>query len=172
MPLAVYDNPGTTRVTFTDDLYRSIAALPHVASIKIPGVPADPTHAARRLQQLRAVLPQHVTVGVSGDSLAATGLNAGCDAWYSVIAGTLPAPALAITRAAQAGRPAEAAALSARLRPLWDLFAKHGSYRVIACVAEQLELVTEPCLPRPVRGLHHADRAQVAQVVEALQLKG
>lgn len=49
-----------------------------------------------------------VTIGVSGDALAATGLNAGCDSWYSVIAGTLPKPAMTITRAAQDGDAAAA----------------------------------------------------------------
>ncbi|WP_214109185.1 dihydrodipicolinate synthase family protein [Acrocarpospora catenulata] len=170
VPLVVYDNPGTTHFTFTDDLYQAIAALPHVASIKIPGVPADPAQAAARIARLREILPTHVTIGVSGDAFAATGLNAGCDAWYSVIAGTLPAPALAITRTAQAGDVERATALSARLRPLWDLFARHGSLRVTAAIAEHLGLVDRPCLPLPIRGLPDADHAEVARVVDELSL--
>src|SRR5690606_13216123 len=36
LPVIVYDNPGTTHFTFTEDLYASIARLPRIASIKIP----------------------------------------------------------------------------------------------------------------------------------------
>ncbi|MCJ1711152.1 dihydrodipicolinate synthase family protein [Clavibacter michiganensis subsp. phaseoli] len=171
VPLVVYDNPGTTHVTFTDDLYASIARLPHVASIKIPGVPSSPADAAARVKAIRDRVPAFVTIGVSGDDSAATGLVAGCDAWYSVIGGTLPEPALAITRAAQRGDRAAAMAESARLQPLWDLFAEYGgSYRVVAAIAEHLGLVAQDSLPRPVRGLDAAGRARVVQVVAALEL--
>lgn len=170
VPLIVYDNPGTTHVSFTDDLYASIARLPHVASIKIPGVPVDPDAAVARVQAIRARVPATVTIGVSGDSLAATGLNAGCDGWYSVIAGTVPRPALRITRASQAGGAAAAIAESDRLAPLWRLFAEYGSYRVIAAVAEHLGLVGENSLPRPIRGLDARARDHVADVVTSLRL--
>ncbi|GGN65514.1 dihydrodipicolinate synthase family protein [Actinoplanes lobatus] len=173
VPLTVYDNPGTTHFTFTDQLYQAVAALPNVASIKIPGVPADPAAANAHVARLRGLLPAHVTLGVSGDAYGAAGLIAGCDAWYSVIGGTLPGPALTITRAVRAGDTATALAESARLQPLWDLFARHrGSLRVIAVVAEHLGLVTAPALPRPIRGLSGADRAEVIDVVERLGLSG
>ena len=42
LPVVVYDNPGTTHFTFSAGLYERIADLPGIASIKIPGVPADP----------------------------------------------------------------------------------------------------------------------------------
>ncbi|NQX17191.1 dihydrodipicolinate synthase family protein [Rathayibacter sp. VKM Ac-2857] len=171
VPLVVYDNPGTTHVTMTDELYGAIARLPRVASIKIPGVPADPAAAAERVAAIRAQVPAGVTIGVSGDASAARGLVAGCDAWYSVIGGTLPGPALTIARAAQSGDSSTAEAESARLQPLWDLFAEHGgSYRVIAAIAEQLDLAAPVCLPRPIRGLDAPARARVAEVVAALDL--
>lgn len=170
LPVVVYDNPGTTRFTFDDDLYRSVAALPGVASIKIPGVPADPAAAETRVAELRSLLPSHVTLGISGDASAARGLNAGCDAWYSVVGGTLPELAVALTRAARSGDAAGAEAASTRLAPLWALFSRHGSLRVVAAVAEQLELVPARSLPRPLLGLTDAERREVADVVEALDL--
>ncbi|QGK70709.1 dihydrodipicolinate synthase family protein [Allosaccharopolyspora coralli] len=170
VPLVVYDNPGTTHFAFTDELYARIAELPNVASIKIPGVPADPDEAEGRVCGLRALLPSSVTIGVSGDPLAATGLNAGCHAWYSVLGGTLPEPAVAITRAARAGDTATAVVESERLRPLWELFRRHGSLRVVSAIAELVGLVGHPNLPRPLRGLPDADRAAVANAVERLEL--
>ncbi|MCP2256173.1 4-hydroxy-tetrahydrodipicolinate synthase [Prauserella aidingensis] len=171
LPVIVYDNPGTTHFEFSNELYGRIAELPGIASIKIPGVPNDPEAARQHVAAIRAVIPEHVTIGVSGDASAATGLNAGCEAWYSVIGGTLPAPAMAITRAAQAGGAADAVAESQRLAPLWDLFAQFGgSLRVVAAIAEQLGLARRPSLPLPIQGLSHQQREQVAAVVNLLGL--
>ena len=171
LPVIVYDNPDTTHFTFTLELYARIAELPGVVSIKIPGVPAAPDAAREHVMAVRGAIPEHVTIGVSGDALAATGLNAGCDAWYSVIGGTLPVPALSITRAAQAGWAQEAVAESRRLAPLWDLFAElGGSLRVIAVIAEYLGLVPPSCLPLPIRGLNSSQRARVSDVVVELGL--
>lgn len=171
VPLCVYDNPGTTRFTFTDELHGRIAALPNVASIKIPGVPKTSTAAKERVEHLKATIPPHVTVGVSGDAMAATGLNAGCDAWYSVMGGLFPEAALAITHAAQAGNKAEAQRLSEQLQPLWELFAQHdGSLRVIASAAELLGRVEAPCLPLPLKALEGNARRHLATLLDTLKL--
>ncbi|MFD8514456.1 dihydrodipicolinate synthase family protein [Streptomyces antimycoticus] len=169
VPLVVYDNPRTTHFTFTDELYARVAELPRVSSVKIPGVPADPAAARARVQRLRQILPEAVTVGVSGDALAATGLNAGCDAWFSVIAGTFPEPALTITRAAQSGDAERARAESRRLQPLWDLFAQYGSLRVVAEAAAHIGLTSPHSLPLPLRGLEVEERARVVEVLEDLR---
>lgn len=171
LPVIVYDNPGTTHFTFTTELYGRIAELPGIASIKIPGVPDDPAQARARIQEIRAAVPAHVTIGVSGDAKAAAGLAAGCDTWYSVIAGTLPAPALRITRAALEGRVSDALAESERLAPLWQLFAEFGgSIRVVAAMAEQLRLVPRASLPLPIQGLNEEQRARVAGTIQDLGL--
>jgi 4-hydroxy-tetrahydrodipicolinate synthase len=171
LPVIVYDNPGTTHFTFNTELYGRIAALPRVASIKIPALPADPEQARARIRDLRAALPAEVSIGVSGDAAAAAGLAAGCDAWYSVIGGTLPAVALRITRAALQERPADALAESERLAPLWQLFAElGGSIRVVAAIAEHLGLAPQASLPLPILGLNGRQRARVAAVVEELGL--
>lgn len=171
VPLVVYDNPGTTHVSFSDELYARIAALPRVASIKIPGVPAAPEEARARVDSIRAHVPDDLSIGISGDAAAATGLNAGCDVWYSVIGGTLPATALRITRAALAGDHTAASTESERLEPLWALFREFGSYRVTAAVAEHLRLVAPDSLPRPVLGLSPDARRRVARVVDELDLR-
>lgn len=172
VPLCVYDNPGTTHFTFSDELHGRIAQLPQVGSIKIPGVPAEAEAARERVQRLRALIPPHVTIGVSGDAHGAAGLNAGCDAWYSVIGGLLPAPLLAITRAAQAGNADEASRLSGHLQPLWVLLQRHGSLRVVAAAAELLGMVASPSLPLPLQALAGEDRQQLSRVLKELGLEG
>lgn len=171
IPLCVYDNPGTTQFVFSDELHGQIAQLPNVASIKIPGVAEDPVTARSRVERLRAQIPSHVTVGVSGDGSAANGLNAGCDAWYSVIGGVFPSTALAITRAAQAGNAKEAIRLSERLQPLWELFSEFGgSLRVVAAAAELLVLVEHPCLPLPLKALDGEGRRRLGELIDELDL--
>ncbi len=61
-----------------DELQGRIAALPAIASIKIPGLPAP--QASERVAALRQHLPSRVTLGVSGDAWATAGLQAGCEA--------------------------------------------------------------------------------------------
>jgi 4-hydroxy-tetrahydrodipicolinate synthase len=170
VPLCVYDNPRTTGVRFTDELHGRIARLPNVGSIKIPGVPDDPAEARARVDALRALLPETVTVGVSGDWTAARGLTAGCDVWYSVVGGLFPRTALALTRAAQAGDAGRATDLSDALEPLWELFRRHGGLRVVSAAASHLGLAGEPNLPRPLRGLDETARQDVAAALTALGL--
>jgi 4-hydroxy-tetrahydrodipicolinate synthase len=169
IPLCVYDNPGTTHFEFSDTLHGRIAQLPNVASIKIPGVPADPEAARARVARLRALIPGHVTIGVSGDGFGAAGLNAGCEAWYSAIGGLLPWRMLEITRAALAGAPQEATRLSDRLAPLWALFAQHGSLRVTAALAELDGMVAGPCLPLPLRSLDGPARERLRPILDLLR---
>lgn len=172
LPVIVYDNPGTTHFTFTTELYARIAELPGIASIKIPGIPGSPSDVAERVANIRAVIPVHVSIGISGDAYGAAGLIGGCDAWYTAVGGTIPGPMVKITRAVQEGRVADAIAESERLSPLWDLFTEFGgSLRVTAAIAEQLGLVGERCLPQPIQGLEAAQRLRVASVAERLGLE-
>lgn len=170
IPLCVYDNPRTTHFEFSDELHGRIAQLPNVASIKIPPVAADPGAARARVERLRALIPAHVTIGVSGDASAANGLLAGCDAWYSVIAGLFPQAALAITCAVRAGKAQKARELSDRLAPLWGLFSQFGSVRVIAAAAELGGLVAAPSLPLPLRSLEGDARQRLHAVLDELDL--
>ncbi|NIF22076.1 dihydrodipicolinate synthase family protein [Candidatus Pantoea multigeneris] len=171
VPVCVYDNPGTT-FEFSDELHGRIAALAGIRSVKIPGVPPSPEDALARVQRLKSKLPAGVTVGISGDASAATGLNAGCEVWYSVCGGLFPQTAKEITDAAARGERERVAQLSERLQPLWDLFRKHGgSIRVMAAAAGALGLTDVDCLPRPLRPLSADDIAEVAAVITRLELR-
>lgn len=170
LPLVVYDNPGTTHFQFTDELHGRIAALPNIASIKIPAVPADPAQASARVASLRAVIPGHVSIGVSGDAAAVNGLNAGCELWYSVMGGLFPRTARALVQASRSEQSERGLEESARLEPLWALFREYGSLRVIATAADVLGHAAANCLPLPLKGLDQPSTQRVAQVLKTLQL--
>ncbi|WP_349826605.1 dihydrodipicolinate synthase family protein [Brevibacterium litoralis] len=180
VPVILYDNPGTTHVTYSPELYGSITSLPHVAGVKIPPTrvtPGDVDTSARQLLAVRESVAPGTAVGISGDPAATTALLAGADLWFSVLAGVLPGPCLDLTRAATDLRSAaEAPAASAhhlhsRLSPLWELFHTHGSLRPTAAIAEELGLVRPDSLPAPIRGLPPAARESVARIVEELDLR-
>lgn len=172
VPLVVYDNPTTTRVVFSDELHAQIASLPNVASIKIPPVSSDPHEAHARVTGLRSKLPEHISLGISGDMVAAEGLIAGCDLWYSAIAGVLPQPCMALTRAALSGDMELARTISTQLDPLFEIMSRFGSFRVASAVAQELELVSEGSLPAPVQPLNAAARVEVRNALALLKDTG
>jgi 4-hydroxy-tetrahydrodipicolinate synthase len=138
LPLCIYNNPGTTNFTFSHRLIAELARVPNIAAIKMP-LPSD-ADCAGELARLRQETPAAFVIGYSGDWGAAPSLLAGGQAWYSVVAGLLPGPALRLVRAAQAGRADETAAIDAAFEPLWALFRAHGSLRIMYEVADRLSL--------------------------------
>ncbi|WP_212742955.1 hypothetical protein [Sphingomonas sp. 2SG] len=137
-----------------------------IAAIKMP-LPADADYVAE-LARLRAMTPETFAISYSGDWGATASLLAGGAAWYSVVAGLLPEPALRLTRAAQAGRRDEAEAMDAAFAPLWALFKAHGSMRLMYAIADRLALsVGDPPLP-----LMRAPAPAVAAVHAALDRLG
>jgi len=168
VPLCVYDNPRTTRFVFGDELHSRIAALPQVASIKIPGVPDEAEHARLRVESLRTILPGGMTIGVSGDRMGAAGLLAGCDVWYSVLGGLFPNTCLDIVRSAQAGDAEEAQRLSAKLEPIWSLFDRHGSVRAAAAIAIRQGWMDASGLPLPLKPAALPEIRHIAPLLDRL----
>ncbi|MDA5606103.1 MULTISPECIES: dihydrodipicolinate synthase family protein [Enterobacter] len=156
IPLCIYDNPATTGFAFSDELLFSVAALPNVGSIKLGRVPED-------LSQVRARLPETVTLGIAGDWRAASALQAGFDVWYSVLGGLFPQTALAIARSKETAQ-------SERLEPLWELFRHYGSLRVIAAAAEMMGKVAAPALPFPLQAVQGEPREALARLLAHLEL--
>ncbi|MMZ55055.1 4-hydroxy-tetrahydrodipicolinate synthase [compost metagenome] len=169
IPLCVYDNPSTSHFHFSDELHSRIAELSNVRSIKIPGVPSDPEAAKAHIRKLRTAIPPHVTIGVSGDSSAVTGLDAGCEVWYSVLGGLFPRACQKMTRLAQSGFAEEAKQLSAQLEPIWTLFHQYGSLRVVSAAAEISGLISSPSLPLPLQPLNQSAREHLKFILKDLQ---
>ncbi len=169
VPLCIYDNPVTTHFEFSDELYVRISELPHVNSIKIPGVPTHTQQAKDRIDKLRSILPSKVTIGVSGDWHAMNGIKAGCDIWYSVIAGLYPRLAREIMLVATSDDLQPYELLTQQLEPLWTLFRQFGSLRVIAAAAELEGIITEPSLPAPLMSLNHEARKTLIEVINQMK---
>ena len=163
LPLCIYNNPGTTKFTFSDGLIARLAKVTNIAAIKMP-LPQGGDFEGE-IGRLRQETPKGFAIGYSGDWGAAAGLLAGADAWYSVVGGLLPAEALAHTRAAQAGDAAEAERLDRKFQPLWSLFKEFGSFRVMYAIAEALDLCRiDP--PRPILPLSAAEKARVRSALD------
>lgn len=165
LPLCIYNNPGTTKFTFSVELIARLSKLGTVKAVKMP-LPANGDFRAE-IASLRAVTPADFAVGYSGDWGAADALLAGADGWYSVAGGLLPAEALKLTRAAQAAEAAEAKRIDDAFAPLWALFREFGSFRVMYAIADLIGLGRfSP--PRPVLGLPEQARGRVREALESL----
>lgn len=166
VPLCIYDNPATSGFEFNDELLVALSFLPNMGSIKLGDLPADPAGAAARVAKLKSQVAAGVTIGISGDAQSAAGLLAGCDVWYSVLAGLFPDYCLRLTQAALRGDVEETRRLNGALEPLWGFFRRYGSLRVIATVAELRGRVATPCLPFPLQTLAGAERDALQEVAE------
>ncbi|WP_026376162.1 dihydrodipicolinate synthase family protein [Aestuariibacter salexigens] len=159
VPLCIYENPGVTGFEFSDELYKSLSALPNIAAIKIPGSPFADEKGHQRIKTLRALLPQNMAIGVSGDKFGVAGLAAGCDLWLSVLGGLFPHTVKTWITMIRDGHAQTAEAESERFSPMWDLFVKSkGGLRVMATAASILGISEEQNLPAPLKPLNVQDR--------------
>ena len=150
LPLCIYNNPGTTNFTFSQELIARLSELPNIDAVKMP-LPADGNFGGE-LATLRSVTPASFSIGYSGDWGAKDALLAGADGWFSVVAGLLPREAMQLTRAAMAANVEEVNRIDQAFNPLWALFKEFGSFRVMYALANRLDGdVIEPL--RPVKPL-------------------
>ena len=167
LPLCIYDNPGTTHFRFSPTLVGRLSQIPGVIAIKSPSPEA--TAASSHLAELRGVVPDGFSLGYSVDWLSVEAMIAGGHCWYSVIGGIFPQAAMSIIGAVENGDLDEARRLNGRLDPLWSLFRKFSSLRVVYACADLMGICrAEP--PRPILPLGVAARQQVADTLEGLKL--
>ncbi|MEZ8880417.1 dihydrodipicolinate synthase family protein [Vibrio lentus] len=169
-PICVYDNPAATHFTFSDQLHAEVAKLKMVQSIKFPGMQFE-GQGQRRVQQLKKLVPDNVTIGVSGDAFTANGIQSGCDVWYSVLAGLFPRTAQHLFEQAKLCNPEQAKQLSQKYDQLWQLFSDNlGGMRVMASAAELLGFAESPCLPAPLTGLNSESKLVLQKLISELEL--
>lgn len=166
LPLCIYNNPSTTNFSFSHDLIGRLAKQSNVVAIKMPAL--DDHGYPSEIAALRAATPPGFKVGYSGDWCAAGALLAGADAWHSVIAGILPKPALQMTDAAQRHDLARLRVLDEAFSPMWALFHRHGSMRLIYDIAEMEGLkVGDP--PSPLQKCCVNVREELEAAVDGLR---
>lgn len=165
LPICIYNNLSTTHFSFSPELISRLSRLAGIAAIKMP-LPPDGDFAAE-IRGLRASCAESMTIGYSGDWGAAPALLAGADAWYSVVAGLLPEPALRLTRAAMAGDREAALAADEALSPLWRLFKAHGSLRVMYVIADRLGL-RAGLPPLPIQPLPKSAEEAVSEALQRM----
>lgn len=171
VPLCVYENPGATNFTFSNELYAEISKLPNVAAIKLPGMPFETEAGDKKLSQLREILPNNVAIGVSADKFGAAGIASGCDLWLSVLGGLFPKTVQAMILAAKTQTRIEAMTASAEFEKMWQLFARNrGGMRVMATAADILGYTEGNCLPEPLQPLVGDDRKQLELLLRQRQL--
>jgi 4-hydroxy-tetrahydrodipicolinate synthase len=165
LPMCIYNNPSTTRFTFSVDLINRLAKVSNIKAVKMP-LPTDGNFRAE-IETLRRRTPSEFAIAYSGDRGAAGALLAGADAWYSVVAGLMPKEALALTQAAQTGDLDGVKMLNDAFEPLWSLFKEFGSFRVMYIIAEVRGLGRfSP--PRPVLDLNPEAKNRVKDAVDAV----
>ena len=167
LPICIYNNPSTTHFTFSPALVQRLAAVPGIVAVKNPAPAA--ADVAAHLADLRGRVPTGFSLGYSVDAASAEAMIAGGDVWHSVLAGLCPEAPLAICRAARAGEAAEARRVNTRLKPIWDLFTRHGGLRVVYAAATLMGLSSaQP--PRPILPLEETETAKVGEAFRAAGL--
>lgn len=171
VPLVVYENPGVTNFTFSDELYHEVTRLPCVAAIKIPGTPFASKQGIKRLDSLRSIVPSHVAIGVSGDKYGAAGMAAGCDLWLSVLGGLFPRTVLKLIATAKSDISEQDTVQASHLEGIWELFARNnGGLRVMATAADILGYTEQHCLPAPLKPLAGEDRETLQRLLADLPM--
>ncbi len=162
LPICLYNNPGTTHFTMSAELVEHLADLPTVMAVKNPA-PAKRL-SADKMAAKRSKLPDNFILGYSGDALIANVLPAGSDAWYSVLAGTMPELALSIWTARH--EPEKLEVLQTCCAPLWTCFNQWGSIRVVSEISRLIGL-GPLALALPLQPLTNE---AVTQIKEAMQI--
>ncbi len=164
LPLCLYNNPTNTRFSFTWPLVARLSRIAPIAAVKNPAG-ADAT--ADAIRSAREAVAPGFSLGWSVDAAATEAMLAGGDCWYSVLAGVLPAPCVAIVRAVADGDAEEARRIASRLAPLLALFRTWSGYRVAHALAECLGLSPHRP-PRPLLPLPPEARAEVRAALASL----
>ncbi|MBT8410162.1 MAG: dihydrodipicolinate synthase family protein [Alphaproteobacteria bacterium] len=165
LPICLYNNPGTTHFTITEELLVELAGIGRVQAVKNPA-PPDGAY-GDQIARLRPRLPEDFSLGYSGDATIAGALAAGADAWYSVLAGTFPDICVRLWRARH--DPAQLRALDDALAPIWQCFVRYGGIRVVYEASGMLD--ADPAeLPRPLLPLPADARKTVAAALRATGL--
>jgi len=165
LPICIYDNPGTTHFNFSDALITRLSRVTGIVGIK-NALPAD-SNVEQHILKQRASVPPEFSCGYSGDWKCSEALLKGADVWYSVLGGVFPELCVSLTRASERKDTELAHKLNGILQPVWSLFQRHGSLRVVYEMLNQLSL-SDAVLPRPLLPLNTSIAAEIAVAIRAI----
>ena len=163
LPVCFYNNPGTTKFNLSESQLIDLSNKGTIAAVKNP--PAPDGDFKGQLVRLRSSVPDNFCLGYSGDSSISGALHAGADAWYSVLAGTLPDIALRMWNARDSAK--DLAVINDQLGPLWDLFNTHGSIRIIYEIVSMVGL-GDVQLPRPLLPMTPQVKAEIEAALDPI----
>ncbi len=164
LPICFYNNPGTTKFNLDENQLVRLANAGTIDAVKNP--PAPEGDFVGQIDRLRATVPNDFCLGYSGDASIAGALEAGADAWYSVLAGTLPDIAIELWNARNDVNQLKA--INERLAPMWKLFDEYGSIRIIHEIADMVGLGNVK-LPSPLLPLGTATRQNIEQALNSIE---
>lgn len=155
LPVMLYNVPGRTASDLLPATVARLAAHGNIIGIK--EAVADPG----RMQDLLALRSDAFRVYSGDDPTAARAMLAGADGVVSVAANVAPAPFVALCAACRAGDRATAAALDARLQPLYAALSLEPNPIPVKWLLARLGFGSAtPRLPlTPLDGTHHAAAA-------------
>lgn len=167
LPICIYDNPGTTHFRFTPGLVGRLSRVEGIIAVKSPA--SESSAVGDHLKELQGTVSKGFSLGYSGDWYCLGALLAGGETWYSVLGGIFPKTCVAMVRAVQRGDTTEARRIDEQLQPIWNLFKKFSSLRVVYAIAKLEGFCVEDA-PRPILPLPVEAQTQVANALAGLRL--
>lgn len=159
-PIVLYSIPGRCVIEIgVGTVERLRARYPHINHIKEAGGSCD------RVDQLRKVLGDAVTILSGDDSLTLPFISLGAKGVISVASNLFPAEVIAMTRAALSGDFAAALKLHARLYPLFKaLFIEPNPVPVKHAMASR-GMISSPEIRRPLCPMSGSNLAHLESVL-------
>ncbi|GGO99797.1 dihydrodipicolinate synthase family protein [Stakelama pacifica] len=159
LPIMLYNNPHSYRVSIGLPLLERLAALPNIVAVK------ESAPDTRRFTDILNAFGDRFVVMAGLDDVALEGLMLGARGWVSGLTSAFPQESVALVAAFEAGEIEEARRIYRWFMPLLHLDAEHDLVQSIKLAEQMMGRGTERVrLPRlPLSG---ARRAQVEAIVE------
>lgn len=164
-PLGIYNNPVTTGVDISADLYARIQGVCNVVVTK------DGAGDVFRVSEVRARCPRTMAYLCGTEYQSLPALVLGADGCCNAINSVVPQQVVAIYDAVQAGNLEAARERFQKLQPLYTFIRAHGVARTTKAAAELLGVSFGPHR-LPLQALSGAAAAKLAQALREADVPG
>lgn len=164
LPVVLYNVPGRTGCDMLPDTVAELAVHPRIVAFK------EAVADAGRMRALLALKPEGFAVLSGDDPTACRAMLEGADGVVSVASNVLPAALRRLCDLARAGRDKDAAALDARLQPVFEFLGVESNPIPVKALLSRQGLGQGLRLPLlPLSAAHHAAADSMAAEVEAIE---